>query len=360
MSANIWREVMSLVSLIEREAESFVTSTSKCVEKAELIQEGLLAAHAAARCYDPSYGSSLWTYARSRVIGSFKDHRYRTQGWRRHWGRYRANRRSGRRAWGGQGESLSVSDRWHVLHDSVRREWIRQTRERQLPNPEQAAIKMDARESVRWALQRLPKMDFDLMAAIYFEGKSLSDVARLYGVSRSTISRRHTALLVIMRGWLLERYAIVAQAALARRNEVIAVCEALEDDEPLSVGDREASDQDAEVCLGVEDSLKAPASLGGLPSERCAAESGKASLCQEAEEDVMVLNRCAGLDGERCAGEDTVRCAYGRCQPELAMPPLMQSVCADISTPLRWRRPDASSHDQSKRHHTDSVAAVGS
>lgn len=61
--------------------------------------------------------------------------------------------------------------------------------------PDGTAERRELVERVSAAISTLPKEDFDLVRRIYYEGVSITDIAQNHRVHKSTISRKHRAII---------------------------------------------------------------------------------------------------------------------------------------------------------------------
>lgn len=224
--AAIWAMVTPLLPKAEWEVDRFMARRPTGVERADLVQVAALALFHAARRYDAANGGTLWSFARFRVVGALRDAQYRSRGWRRHWGRFRPARGERTRRWGDHGTQECSSERWHVLQESVRREWRRTREENIAPSPEDSALRQDVLHSLEDCMAELEPEERRLLVEVYGNERTLQDVAEELGCHRSSVSRQHTALLDYLRMRLSQRRVRSTRAGAAAAEGSLDHCRA--------------------------------------------------------------------------------------------------------------------------------------
>lgn len=73
--------------------------------------------------------------------------------------------------------------------------------------PPELAVSEERQLRVREALDALPPETRAILRDVYFEGKSISDLARAKSTHKSTVSRAHTKALAVLAGQLQQRRA---------------------------------------------------------------------------------------------------------------------------------------------------------
>lgn len=175
-------------------------------------QQGLLEAKGR---FDAARGVRFSTYAYYRVRGAILDG-VRKQGWlsRRAYAKLRAHE-----AADAVGEQLAVqeaqqpstaaADRAQKLDDALGKisaayvmSAVGQGEEHAPEPPDAHLHATELRGSVQHGLAQLPERERGLLQAVYFEGVTIEEAGRRYGLSKSWASRLHAKALERMRGSL--------------------------------------------------------------------------------------------------------------------------------------------------------------
>jgi len=192
----------TLLLLVTNEARRIKKNLpSGVISEDDLYAEGIIGLMEAQRRFDPRKGVNLEAYARWRIRGSMLDALRRTMPLSRRG--YESVRR----------QALS----WHLQEPKAASTqtdgiWLRNTisqlttlclldsalNPKEEPSPEKQLLEKETLARLRRVIESLSSSDQEVIRAVYDmkeQGESGASLARRQGISRSTISRKHSRLL---------------------------------------------------------------------------------------------------------------------------------------------------------------------
>jgi RNA polymerase sigma factor for flagellar operon FliA len=212
----------------------------------DLASAGAVALVTAANAYDPTLGIPFGAYARSRIVGAFADD-MRASDWATRSARKRIKETTavqesltaalGRTPTVGEiADALGVDRETAVaaLSDASRTvTTLDETTEAFLVSeavsPEDALLAGEQTAYVRAAVEALPDRMRSIVQAIYFDDRTVTEIAEELGITHSAVSQQRSEAIRLMREGMATHYAddgdpaiIEAKTSQARRSAYLA------------------------------------------------------------------------------------------------------------------------------------------
>ncbi|MCK6477865.1 MAG: sigma-70 family RNA polymerase sigma factor [Phycisphaerales bacterium] len=213
--AAVQRLIEENLDYVRALAHQLLRAVHGLVDVEELVSMGNHGLVKAAREYDPLRGAAFRTYAYYRIRGAMFEG-VRSLSWSRR-SRAALREEEARDAVAEQfagaadvGESVEaqVAKVEHDFLTAIRRLTVirvvgefheDEQGEQERADPAEHADDLEMRRALKGAIERLPAEDRDLVTSLYFECKSMTDVAREWKVHKSTITRRHADIMESLR-----------------------------------------------------------------------------------------------------------------------------------------------------------------
>ncbi|OIH93763.1 sigma-70 family RNA polymerase sigma factor [Curtobacterium sp. MCBA15_001] len=225
---------------------SDVRARATHLDRDDLAAVGSLALVAAAQAFDPTLGVPFGAYARTRITGAIADD-MRSADWAS-----RGTRKRIREALATQealssrlGRSVSVQeiadamgvDRQtaaDAMSDAGRTvtpidETVHDTVAAELPLPGDDLVEAERRRYLRAAVQALPERMRHVVEAVYFDDRSVTEVAAELGITHSAVSQQRSEAMRLLRDGLATHYGDggaapepVSRTTTARRSAYLA------------------------------------------------------------------------------------------------------------------------------------------
>ncbi|MFC7879936.1 sigma-70 family RNA polymerase sigma factor [Isoptericola sp. NPDC057391] len=212
------------------------------LSREDLASVGALALTTAATSYDPGRGVPFGAYARRRIVGALADE-LRAQDWAPRSARKRIKEltaveqaltaslgREPTDAQVAEAMGVAVADVRATRDDAGRavvpmEDDVYDRVVHDAPGPEAAALAVEEGYVVREAVAALPGQLRHVVEQVYFEGRSVGDVAAAMGLNHSTVSHARSEAVRLLREALSAHYADRAPGPAtptARRREYLA------------------------------------------------------------------------------------------------------------------------------------------
>lgn len=186
------RLLAHFAELVTRVAKRTVAGLPPHVEYADLVSSGTLGLFEALERYDPCAGRPFEAFAFPRIRGAMLDHVRKVDGLPRH---TEHEARSGcdrpRAKLVGLDELVADPSMTGVLADTA---WY--------ADPALVAEHADARDRVRWAVDRLPDRSRRVVEWYYRDGMTFAHIGRMLGVAESRAVQLHGHALALLRARL--------------------------------------------------------------------------------------------------------------------------------------------------------------
>lgn len=203
---------------------SEVASKMSDLSREDLASVGTIALITCAESYDPATGVPFGSFARKRIIGAFADE-MRSSDWATRTARRRMKETSAAREalTGTLGRNPTIAEMASVLgvntkevslalSDSSRSvsvldETVADTLVAASHSPEDALLMAEQAQFVRACIETLPEKMRFIVTAVYFEDRSVKDLAEELGATHSAVSQQRTEAIKMLRAAMTTHYA---------------------------------------------------------------------------------------------------------------------------------------------------------
>ncbi|NEN05207.1 sigma-70 family RNA polymerase sigma factor [Diaminobutyricibacter tongyongensis] len=212
----------------------------------DLASAGALALVTAADAFDPTLGIPFGAYARNRIVGAFADE-MRSSDWATRSARKRiketlAVQESLTAALGRTPDLLEIANALGVDRETASAALSDASRTvttiddstadllvSQLASPEESAMEREQTAYLRAAVAALPERMRYVVEAIYFDDRSVKEVAEELGITHSAVSQQRSEAIRLIREGMTTHYAsdgetaaVEAKTTQARRSAYLA------------------------------------------------------------------------------------------------------------------------------------------